>query len=51
MSASHAATVSHASAEQPRLVNPIFPLGIGAIGIALTAVGAFLSSGDRKSVV
>ena len=49
MSASHAATASHAPAEQPRLVNPIFPLGIGAIGIVLTAVGAFTASSPEAA--
>ena len=44
MSASHAATVSHAPTEQPRLTNPVLPLGVGLAGIALTAIGAFTTS-------
>jgi hypothetical protein len=49
MSASHAVTLSHAPAEQPRLVNPIVPLGVGAAAIVLTAVGAFLTSSPEAA--
>ncbi len=44
MSASHAASLSHAPAGQPRLTNPIVPLFVGVAGILLSLVGAFTAS-------
>jgi len=49
MSASHAATASHAPAEQPRLVNPVIPLAVGAVGILATLAGAFLSGSSHEA--
>ena len=49
MSASHAASFSHAPAEQPRLANPMLPLGIGLAGIVLTLVGVFTGSGHEHA--
>lgn len=49
MSASHAASLSHAPAEQPRLTNPMLPLVVGGAGIVLTAIGAFMASGPESA--